>query len=234
MQPERDTTPAQSARSRENRAERIYQALKQDIFEFRLLPGDKFSENELAQRMNVSRTPVREALYRLHTEGYLDVLFRSGWQVKPLDFRRFEELYDLRIVLEQHAVDRLCRLRGESATLAGLRNLWLGPPAQQGSESTLCALDEHFHRSLVIAAGNREMLRVHDDITERLRIIRRLDFTDDQRIEATWREHAHVLNAIDDGDSATATQTLKAHIEASKASVHRITLERMQQARDRS
>lgn len=231
MQTEPDNLP-EAARQRENRAERIYQELKQEIFDFRLLPGDKFSENELAARMQVSRTPVREALYRLHNEGYMDVLFRSGWQVKALDFRRFEELYDLRILLEQHAVTRLCMLRGESATLAGLRTIWFGPPAQEGTQAALCALDENFHRSLVVAAGNREMQRIHDDITERLRIIRRLDFTQYDRIEATWREHRQVLEAIDEGNDQLAVKLLTEHIEASKAAVHRITLERMQQARD--
>ena len=94
---------------RENLAERIYRQLKQDIFDFRLLPADRFSENEIAERMGASRTPVREALFRLEREGYVEVLARSGWQVKPFDFKYFEELYDVRTVLECAAVRRLCR-----------------------------------------------------------------------------------------------------------------------------
>ena len=82
----------------------IYAQLKDDIFEFRLLPGDRFSEGEIAERMAASRTPVRQALYRLEREGYLEVYFRSGWQVKPFDFAHFEELYEVRIVLELEAV----------------------------------------------------------------------------------------------------------------------------------
>lgn len=99
----------------EGLAERIYLQLKADIFEFRLLPGDRFSESDVAQRMAASRTPVRQALFRLEREGYVEVLFRSGWQVRPFDFAYFEELYDLRIVLEQEAVKRLCeRPAGET------------------------------------------------------------------------------------------------------------------------
>ena len=81
-------------------AEQVYAQLKADIFDFRLLPGDRFSEGEVAERMHASRTPVRQALYRLEREGYVEVYFRSGWQVKPFDFAYFEELYDVRIVLE--------------------------------------------------------------------------------------------------------------------------------------
>ena len=91
-------------------AERIYQALKNDIFDFRLMPGEHFSENEISERMAASRTPVRQALFWLEHEGYVQVYSRSGWQVRPFDFTYFEALYDFRIVLEMEAVKRLARL----------------------------------------------------------------------------------------------------------------------------
>src|SRR5271168_3653730 len=110
-------------------AEQVYDSIKAEIFDFRLLPGDRFTETELAQRYEVSRTPVRDALYRLKREGYLDVAFRSGWAVRPLDFSRFDELYDLRIVLEVAAVERLCR--GDSPVdLAPLWAVWSAAPEQ--------------------------------------------------------------------------------------------------------
>ena len=63
-----------------NLAETVYRQLKSDIFEFRLMPGARFSENEVARRARVSRTPVREALFRLQREGYLDVhAMREPW-----------------------------------------------------------------------------------------------------------------------------------------------------------
>jgi DNA-binding GntR family transcriptional regulator len=95
---------------RTNLTERIYQTIKDDIFSFRLLPGDRFSENEIAERVAASRTPVREALARLQREGFVDVSFRSGWQVKPFDFKQFEQLYDVRIILELAAVKKLCEM----------------------------------------------------------------------------------------------------------------------------
>lgn len=54
-------------------AEQVYHRLKDDIFSFRLLPGDNFTETEMAQRQGVSRTPLRDALFRLQREGYLEV-----------------------------------------------------------------------------------------------------------------------------------------------------------------
>ncbi len=88
----------------------------------------------------------------------------------------------------------------------------------------VAALDEKFHATLVAATGNAEMARIHHDLTERIRIIRRLDFTKDARIEATYNEHARILRAVLQRKADQAQLMLKSHIEASKAEVRKITL----------
>lgn len=230
--------PIRRGRERpENLAERIYGQLKDDIFEFRLLPGDRFSEGEVAERMAASRTPVRQALYRLEREGYLEVYFRSGWQVKPFDFAHFEELYDVRIVLEQAAVKRLCdREAGETpALLDELKRIWMVAPEQRLADGReVSRLDERFHCQLVEATGNREMARLHGEVSEKIRIIRRLDFTQTPRVEATYDEHARILGAILSRRCEEAQLLLKAHIEVSKAEVRKITLHMLHSARERS
>src|SRR5207237_525130 len=80
------------------------------------------SENEVARRARVSRTPVREALFRLEREGYLEVHAKSGWSVRTLDFELLDNLYDLRVVLETAAVRRLCQGEPRRA-LAGLEKV---------------------------------------------------------------------------------------------------------------
>jgi len=65
-------------------AETAYEKLKASIFDFELLPGDRFSETDIAGRLSMSRTPVRDALYRLEREGYLQVHLRVGWSVRPM------------------------------------------------------------------------------------------------------------------------------------------------------
>lgn len=217
----------------ENLAERIYQQLKEDIFEFRLLPGDRFSEGDVATRMAVSRTPVRQALYRLQREGFLTVHFRSGWQVVPFDFEHFEELYDLRIVLELAAVRRLSERAGEPCPrLAALAETWLvAADAREQEGRQVSALDEAFHCELVEATGNREMARVHREVTERIRIVRRLDFTEQPRVEATYEEHGAILRAVLEGRGEQASLLLRAHVEQSKAAVRRITRQRLNAAR---
>jgi DNA-binding GntR family transcriptional regulator len=220
----------------ENLVERIYAQLKEDIFEFRLLPGDRFSEGEIAERMQASRTPVRQALQRLQREGYLAVYFRSGWQVRPFDFGYFEELYDLRIVLELAAIKRLCEWPGAwPEQIEQLQSLWRVAPSERLSDGKAVSVhDEAFHCQLVEAVGNREMARMHREVSEKIRIIRRLDFTQVERIEATYDEHARILAAIlaRRGDEAQAL--LSQHIAMSKAEVRRITLHMLHSARSRA
>ena len=210
-----------------NLAEAVYRQVKSDIFEFRLLPGTRFSENEVARRARVSRTPVREALFRLQREGYLQVNARSGWSVRALDFELLDNLYDLRVVLESAAVRKLCE-GDPRAALGGLEKVWLVSARKRLTDAARVArLDEEFHSTLVDAVHNPELARVHHDITERIRIVRRLDFTHPERVIYTYVEHAAILRAILARKPARAVELLRSHIEGSKREVRKISLHRL-------
>lgn len=231
---DRPTDPQSDGRvpeRRQNLTERIYVQLKQSIFDFQLLPGDRFTESEIAERVSASRTPVREALTRLQREGFVEVSFRSGWQVRPFDFEQYEQLYDVRIVLEMAAVKRLCEMEPAPA-LDELKAIWLVAPGDRLTDGpAVCALDERFHEQMVEAAGNIEMARIHHDVTERLRIVRRIDFTQGPRIDATYLEHGLILGSIIQRRTEEAQLMLKTHIEESKAEVRKITLHMIFEAR---
>lgn len=214
--------------------EQIYLRIKQEIFDFYLLPHDRFTETQIAERYQVSRTPVRDALYRLQREGYLKVEFRRGWMVKPLDFARIDELYDLRIVLESAAVDRLCGLVDLPEMLEALCQVWIVPQDQRHTDmQTVAELDEAFHSGLVAATGNREMLRVHREVTEHIRIVRRLDFSQRARIEETYNEHVSILKALRLRKRDDTLLMLRAHIEQSKIEVRKLSLSMLSEARRR-
>ena len=212
-------------------AEKIYQIIKNEISDFHLLPGDRVTETNLAERYRVSRTPVRDALYRLKREGYIDVAFRSGWTISPFDFARFDEFYDLRIVLESAALERLCQ-QGAEAALHDLKTIWMAAPSERETEPRKIAdNDEMFHCRLVAAAGNSEMARMHLHVTERIRAVRRLDFLHPQRVAATYEEHARILELMLLGQAAEAIKLLRQHITDSKNEVHKITMHMLHQAR---
>lgn len=229
-------TSGQGAAARASRSQVAYHSLRDDIFAFRLLPGDRFTENDVAERLGISRTPVREALQRLQGDGLVRGYFRNGWEVVPLDLGRFEALYELRTVLETHAVTRLCQQpAARQVDLAGLGNLdaiWRVPRAERLADgNTVAALDEAFHMALMHAAGNPEAAAVHQQVTDRIRIIRRMDFAYGDRVALAYDEHAAILDALAAHDAPRAVSLLAAHIEDGRAEVSRLTTERLEKAR---
>ncbi len=231
----RHTFPVPDTKPRAALAEQVYAQIKAELHDFLWVPGDRFSEADIGARLGVSRTPVREALFRLRNEGFLEVESKAGWFVKPIDFERLDQLYDLRIVLETASLDRLAQRADEPPELQALKAAWLVDVDQRLQDGhAVGALDEQFHAQLVAATGNREMARVHQDLTERIRIVRRLDFTRGDRIAATYDEHAKILRAVLQRKPDAAKLLLKSHIEQSKLEVRKITLHALLEARERS
>lgn len=224
----RNPSTKATGKSSDNLSELVFQKIKNDIFDFKLMPGERFTESEIAESYAVSRTPIRQALYRLQQEGYVEVQFRSGWKVRSLDFKVYEELYDLRILLEGYAVEQLCQMPKDQlqVALAVLIQTWCIQPEQYLYDlRRLSVEDEAFHCHLVFAAGNTEMAKIHSEISEKIRIIRRLDFSKDYRIEATYAEHQQILKALLAQDAVSCLSILEAHIRLSRNEVKKITLE---------
>lgn len=220
-------------------ADEAYDRIRYAIFNFLLLPGDRFTEQQLCDRLNVSRTPIRQALFRLQQEGHVEVLFRNGWRVLPLDFKLFDALYDFRILIETEAAERLCegRIAGDlaasQAVLDQLAKIWLVPKSKRLYDAPqVSSLDEAFHCAIVQATGNPVIQSTHQEITERIRVIRKLDFTREPRIDTTYDEHAQILRAILNKRADEARRLIRAHIEASQIEVRKITLHQLQVARE--
>jgi DNA-binding GntR family transcriptional regulator len=214
-------------------AEQVYQQLKEDIFSFQLFPGDRFSESDIAKHYGVSRTPMRDGLFRLQREGYLEVGFRRGWKVSQINFEQMDQLYDLRIVLELASLERLPMGHAPREAIERLKAIWcVEPELRESDPVTMFGMDETFHRQLLAATGNGEMLRVHNEVTERIRIVRRLDFLKPHRTTATYDDHATMLRLIERNKLPEATILLRAHITQSKLEVRKITVSMLAAARD--
>jgi DNA-binding GntR family transcriptional regulator len=206
----------------------VYARLKQSIFDFRMPPGQRYSEHELAASLQVSRTPLRLALHVLAHEGYLQNLGgHSAWQVRPLDLAFYEDLYDFRVEIEATAL-RLAGADDLANNLAPLIAVWCVAPADRLTDGAAVAeLDEQFHRALVGLCGNQAMLRTFVELTERIRIIRRLDFITQARVSTAYDEHAEILRALERGDVEAAELLVRRHIAASRVEIRRITLHKL-------
>ena len=213
-------------------AEHAYTEIKRKIFNFEMMPGDLISEGNLAKLVSVSRTPLRQALQQLQHGGFIRAIPKIGWQVATLDFDKFDELYDFRILIELNAVKCLCISEQDNLILNELQKIWLVPKSRRNMNTLeVGMLDEQFHASLVKASGNEEMLKTHSEITERIKIVRRLDFTKNNRIHDTYDEHAQIIKAIMKRKTSEVQKLLKNHIEQSKIEVRKITVGMLQEAK---
>ncbi len=210
-----------------NLANIIYQQIKDDIFSFKLKPRQRFTETDIAEQYQVSRTPIRQVLYRLEQEGYVNVHFRSGWEIKPLDFTFYQELFDLRMILEKEAVKRLCSMDHEqSIELQQLKQLWLvEPEAYNSNIQELLRQSEDFHCALVRAAGNVEMAKIHHEISEKIRIVLSLGAMREFDIQHAYEDHGVILQCILNRDVEGAIHLAEHHVLHSIEDVKNITLQ---------
>ena len=201
-------------------AERVYQDLRGDLLFGRIPLGERLVEEHLAEHYECSRTPVREALHRLQADGHIVKHPMGGITPQPPQATALEELYELRVVLEDLIVRRAANAE-EKLKVADLRASWAElaevDPDRRSKIATpdFVYADEAFHEGLAAAAGNHSAARYLRDINERIRILRVHDFTTDDRIDATIAEHIEIADAVLAGEADAAAALMRVHIDRS-------------------
>jgi DNA-binding GntR family transcriptional regulator len=192
----------------------IVATLKERIVGWKYPPEHRLTEEGLCREFGVSRSPVREALRALVTNGFVRKLQNRGYAVRQLDLRGMEELYDLRTAMELHVVERLARDKIGRNELDALRETWkgirAGPPRRN---EELAQLDARFHETLAELAGNHTLLDQLRAINERLLVFRMIDFDEPQRAESTCRQHIKVIERIVAGDPEGARIAMRRNID---------------------
>lgn len=206
------------------RRDLAYQVLKQGLLAGRFAPGMRLGEERVAVELEMSRTPVREAFSRLHSEGLLERLPDGGFGPTVVDLHLVRELYEIRFALERCALRRTIggAPTHDEARLRSLRADWAdldAPASDDEVDSDFVLLDEDFHERLAGAAGNEALTDDLHKVNERIRIVRMQDFLTVERIECTITEHLGVLDMVLADDFETAETLLTAHFDESLAVV---------------
>ena len=208
-----------SGESRQGRD--AYERLISDIRNGHLRPGERITETDIAERLGISRTPVREAIRALEADGLIDHQPRVGARIRQLDYAEITELYEMRAVLEGTAARFAARAAYDSELdeLADLNAEMRGATEAQ----TLYTANSHFHRVLLNAARNRFLLRSVDAVQKTLLILGPSTMEEAERAESAIMEHDVVLKALRNRDESAAEQAMRAHIEAA----HRARLKQL-------
>jgi DNA-binding GntR family transcriptional regulator len=199
-------------------SERAYTSLREDIVEWRLLPGTVLAEVEQSERLGISRTPLREALGRLSAEGLTRMAGGRGVVVSDISLEDIDELFELRETLECRAA-ALAAERGNPSTftrlLAELReapSLLGGPdPARHDYYALVGRLDD----AIDAAISNSYLVQAMRSLRVHLVRVRRLAADDTARLHAAAAEHAAIAEAIAAGNPRLAEAATLVHLHRS-------------------
>ncbi|MEO0820876.1 MAG: GntR family transcriptional regulator [Pseudomonadota bacterium] len=195
----------------EGRVHDVYERLKAIVVGFEIRPGDRLNEGDLARRLAVSRTPLREALNRLAAERLVEIRPGAGFFCRALDADGVFDTYELRLALETAAV-RLACARGAPEAIAALRAELeaTGLETRGLTVGEAVARDEAFHLGVARLARAPEIATELGRVNERIRFIRWVDMA--ARVATTKGEHRAIMAAIEARDEAAAVAVMTAHI----------------------
>jgi DNA-binding GntR family transcriptional regulator len=199
--------------------ESVYEALTQMIIAGRLQPGQHLVELELAGWLGVSRQPVREALQRLHNEGWVDLRPGYGAMVHVPAEDEVDQLLTVRTVLESEAA-RLAVLNATPEAITELRELCTAGAdmVKDGDIDGAVRANAEFHRRIAELSGNKFLADFAAQVDRRVRWY----YTPvaPARGQASWREHARLITAIAQGDQDKAAKIMREHTERTRTTYH--------------
>lgn len=185
-------------------------AIKDGIYR----PGDRLREVEIAERLELSRTPVREALRRLEAENIVEHRPRVGAVIRQLGQTEVVELYEMRLVLERMAAEMAAKHAAEAEVdeMAALNDEIAALP-DGGPQAA--SINQSFHRAIYLAARNRFLLDAARAMNNALLLLGPTTLADEDRIATVLRQHAAILDAIGAGDIEAAGAAAEAHLQTS-------------------
>lgn len=195
-----------------SRGEFVYARLREAIRDGRYAPGARVRETEVAKWLEVSRTPVREALRRLQTDGLLVFEPWRGVVVASLDHQQVVELYAVRQALEGAAA-RLAAQHASDSELAHMEDrLKLAPPDKVVDPDLLADANREFHQALYQAAHNRYLLTALNSLRDSLALLKGTTYTQPGRSHQAQKEHEALMAAIRARQPEKAEQLARRHI----------------------
>lgn len=191
---------------------RAYDYAKDRLLDGRFPAGTLLSENELAKRLGISRTPVREAFLQLEAEGLLELYPRRGALVTPTSPSEADDVLEARLLIERHCISKVA---DQGAPLAAMLRESIAEQQQclAPDGPSYAVADRRFHRLIVLANGNDVLTRVYDALRDRQqRITASAASRDPERIAMFIAEHEQIAEAIERGDADTAVQRITDHL----------------------
>jgi len=192
-----------------------YKTIKEDILNFRIQPGTQLHIEKLAEQMDISRTPIREALLKLEADGLVKTLPRVGFFVTDITKRDLKELFELRDLLECHATRKAAPLLTDD-DLKYLDTLLAEsiPAVEQGNLDKFLEIDIALHTLLIERAQNRRLIAMMESIRDLTYRERVLSLRSSDNVRETLHEHQRIVEALHQRNGELASRRMSEHLHA--------------------
>lgn len=203
----------------------VYLLLRRGILNHSYPPGHRLDLDELSNQLQVSRTPVKEALHKLETEGLIQILPRRGTFVTSLDAKNIAESYDVRLALECFVIPIVMKYITDNDIqhLRDIRNQMRAALTEKPFDEVIeryTKLDQEFHVQIILPSGNDRLLEIYRAIGGPLQMARLYSKFDAAVYNNyTEPEHDAIMQAIDKRDCEGLKNALTAHVERAKIRV---------------
>ncbi|MCE4026261.1 GntR family transcriptional regulator [Microbacterium sp. Au-Mic1] len=205
--------------TRRNLGNDVYETVRSRIMNHAIAPGDRLNIDRLSRALNVSQTPIRQALARLESEGLVEKQPLIGYSATPVLTRaELEDLYGFRLLNEPWAAGRAAALQGANAQdaltaeLASARDV--GSATPDGSLKSAIAHDARFHELILSLAGNEIVRSALERTHSHLHLFRL--YSRDHAVDTTIEEHEGIASAVVSGSERAALEAMRAHLESSR------------------
>lgn len=191
----------------------VAERLRQRIFAHELTPGTWIDEQKLAEQYGISRTPLREALKVLASEGLVELKPRRGCYVTEISYQDIDDIFPLIAMLEGRCAIDAVR-RATKADIAALKAIHekLEKAAKEGRIDAFFEANQEFHRRIQELANNRWMLSVIQDLRKVLKMSRMHSLSLEGRLQQSLDEHRSIMAAFEAGDAVRAEKAMHDHL----------------------
>jgi len=200
-----------TGRRRSSRGDAVYSALRKEIESGRFVAGTHLREEEIANLLGVSRTPVRDAVSRLVLEGILTVRPSRGVTVTELDQDRVVELYEALELLEG-AVSEIAAIRGSRNKIPRLEQIIIHESDLLDNVGELTPLNEEFHQIIYDMADNHYLVSSLRNLSYSFNLLKGTTLADPVRAQQSHQEHVGIVSAIRQRDSEMAGRIAREHV----------------------
>lgn len=207
----------------------VFNTLRQAILKGELAPGERLMEIQLADRLGVSRTPIREAIRKLELEGLVLMIPRKGAEVAKISEKSLRDVLEVRRSLEELAIELACQRMGSDEIVqleeaqASFREA-----VEKGDAMAIAESDERYHDIIYFGTGNSRLVQILNNLREQMYRYRLEYIKDEDKRQILLVEHEHILKAMKGHHTAEAKEAMREHIDNQEITVSRNIKERAQ------